>query len=144
MLKSFGKEIRPARVLIYQNAGFLAIIAASMFIEFAGVTRLIFGDEHLLSDFQPVILNAVLILSVWLLVNISTRRLLHRNQHLEEFLRVCAWCRRIYYKDRWIRLEEFMQEGLDTPTSHGICKECKEQQMKALEQARQQQIKSAA
>jgi len=34
-------------------------------------------------------------------------------------MRVCAWCRRIDYHGRWMPLEEFLQQGFDTPTTHG-------------------------
>jgi len=33
-------------------------------------------------------------------------------------------------------LEEFMRQGFDTPTTHGICTGCLEQQQAALEKAR--------
>ena len=63
-------------------------------------------------------------IGVWLLVAGSTRRVLAQLKYLEEFMKVCAWCRRIEHQGRWMPLEEFFQQGFDTPTSHGICKEC--------------------
>jgi hypothetical protein len=52
-------------------------------------------------------------------------------------MRVCAWCRRIFYRNRWIRLEEFMRQGFDTPTSHGICPECMRAETEQIERARE-------
>jgi hypothetical protein len=52
-------------------------------------------------------------------------------------MRVCSWCRRINYKGEWVALEQFMKEGFDTPTTHGICPECLENQRKALVKAKQ-------
>jgi hypothetical protein len=77
------------------------------------------------------------ILAVWLLVMASTRRILERVKYLEGFLKVCAWCRRIDHKGSWMPLEEFMKQGFDTPTSHGICQECLAMQKAAAERARQ-------
>jgi hypothetical protein len=77
------------------------------------------------------------VLGVWFLVSMSTRRILERVQYLEKFLRVCAWCRRINYHEEWMRLEEFMQQGFDTPTTHGICSECLQRQQDAIERANQ-------
>ena len=37
-----------------------------------------------------------------------------------------------------MRLEDFMQQGFDTPTTHGICAECLEKQKAAIERAKQQ------
>jgi hypothetical protein len=78
----------------------------------------------------------LLVLGVWFLVSMSTRRILDRIRYLEKFMRVCAWCRRINYHEEWMRLEEFMQQGFDTPTSHGICPECFQKQKAAIEQAK--------
>ena len=78
----------------------------------------------------------LLFLAVWLLVSNSTRRLLKQVRQLEDFLRVCSWCRRIDYKGEWMRMEDFMQQGFDTPTTHGICPECLERQTAAIERAK--------
>jgi len=78
----------------------------------------------------------LLFLAVWLLVSNSTRRLLRQVRQLEDFLRVCSWCRRIDYKGEWMPLEEFMEQGFDTPTTHGICPECLRQKKEAIERER--------
>ncbi len=144
MEKIFENEVRPARVLFYQNVGFLAIIAVCMLDEMVGLTSLIFANQPYITDFRQTILKMLLILGVWLLVSGYTRRAIERIHYLEGFLKVCAWCRRIDYKGRWIRLEEFMKEGFDTPTSHGICDECLQQQMDALQRAKRMQKESHA
>jgi hypothetical protein len=33
-------------------------------------------------------------------------------------------------------LEEFMQQGFDTPTTHGICKECLSREKEAYERSK--------
>jgi hypothetical protein len=62
-------------------------------------------------------------------------------------MRVCAWCRRIHFKGEWMPLEEFMRQSFDTPTTHGICKDCLRQQQAAIDRAklaRQQAAKTPA
>ena len=118
------KEARPTKVLLYQSIGFLAIIGLCMLDELIGLSALILGNQPYISDFKQSILKALLIFGVWLLVAGSTRRVLAQLKYLEEFMKVCAWCRRIEYKGRWMPLEEFFEQGYDTPTSHGICREC--------------------
>lgn len=81
-------------------------------------------------------LEFLLVLAVWLLVSASTRRILERVKYLEQFMRVCAWCRRINYQGEWMPLEEFMRMSFDTPTTHGICKECVRQQEAAIARVR--------
>ena len=131
------KEKKPITVLWVQSAGFLAVIAVCMVDELTGLTALIMGNQPYITDFRSTILKALLILAVWLLVTGSTRRVLERTQYLESFMRVCAWCRRIEHKGQLMSLEEFFQQGFDTPTSHGICQECLEKTKAAIERSRQ-------
>ena len=112
------KEARP-RIFLYQSVGFLAIIALSWLDEVLGLSTLIFGDHPYIPEFHVSILVMLFTLGVWLLVARATRRALERLRYLEGFLIVCAWCRRIEYHGRWMPLEEFLQQGFDTPTSHG-------------------------
>jgi hypothetical protein len=123
------------KVLSYESFGFLAIIALCWLNSLLGLPSLIFEGRLKMSDFQSPVLQMLIILGVWLLVSASTRRLMDRVEQLEQFLRVCSWCRRIDYKGKWIRLEDFMQQGFDTPTTHGICPECLERQKPVNESA---------
>jgi hypothetical protein len=127
------REVRPAKVLLYQSAGFLAVIAVCWVDEFAGLTQLIMGNIPFIANFRESTLKMLLILCVWLLVAGATRRVLAHLRYLESFMKVCAWCRRIQYKGQWMRLEEFLEQGFETPTSHGICAQCLEQRRAAIE-----------
>ena len=53
-----------------------------------------------------------------------TLRLLGRLQHLEDLLRVCAWCRKIGYKGKWLRMEDYFAQGHNLYTTHGMCPDC--------------------
>ena len=126
-----------ARIVLYQNLGFLGILVLSFLDALIELRSSLASDHYswgLLLN-RPT-LEVLLTLGVWYLVNTSTRRILEHLHYLEQFLHVCAWCRRIHYKDEWMRLEEFMQKGFDTPTTHGICPECFQQQKAAIHTAR--------
>ena len=131
------KGARPGKVLLYQSVGFLAIIAVCMLDELVGLSSLLLGDQPFISDFRGSILKATLIFGVWLLVSGSTRRVLEHIKYLEAFMKVCAWCRRIEHNGEWMPMEQFFEQGFDTPTSHGICQECLEKTKASIEQARQ-------
>ncbi|MBC8096043.1 MAG: hypothetical protein H7Y43_09540 [Akkermansiaceae bacterium] len=133
------REARP-KILLYQSVGFLSIIGLSWLDEWLGLSKLVFGDRAFVPEFHASILSMLFILAVWLLVTTSTRRILDRVRYLEGFLKVCAWCRQIDHQGRWMPLEEFMQQGFDTPTSHGICPQCLAQQKAAVERTRQARI----
>ena len=130
------------RIVFIQNLGFLAIIALCYLDELLRLPALIFSDHPFI--FRRSTLEMLLFFVVWLLVSASTHRLLKRIRQLEEFMRVCAWCRRIDYKGKWMTLENFMEQGFDTPTTHGICPECLREQEKALKRKKLERKGAAA
>ena len=90
------------KIVFVQNLGFLAIIVLCYLDELLKLPALIFSNHPFV--FRRSTLEMLLFLVVWLLVSGSTHRLLKRIRQLEEFMRVCAWCRRIDYRangSRW-------------------------------------------
>ena len=126
---------RLTTIVTYQNLGFLAIIALCYFDEVLQLPSLIFSNHPLDLVYQRPMLEMLLFLTVWLLVSGLTHRLLKRVRHLEAFMRVCAWCRRIDCQGEWMRLEDFMEQGFDTRTTHGICPECQQQLKERIDRA---------
>lgn len=53
-----------------------------------------------------------------------------RLHYLEEFVRVCAWCRKLNVGEEWIPVEEFFERKFETMTSHGMCPACLVEQRK--------------
>ena len=134
------EKIRFGKVLVCQSIGFVAIILLSWFNEVVGLRSLILGDHPYISDFRESTLEMLFVLAIWFIVVGATRRLLTRANHLESFLRVCSWCRRIGTDGRWVQLEEFMSVKFDTLTSHGMCEDCVKKQMAAFEAQAKQKL----
>ena len=132
-----GKKDEPTRVLMYESVGFLAIITLSWLDELLSLPSLLLHGNHYVPDFHESTVEMLLVLAVWLLVFGSTRRLLVRVRYLEAFMRVCAWCHRVHFKGRWMPMEQFFQQGFDTPTTHGICPHCLAQSKASLNLARE-------
>lgn len=130
------KSSQLSKVLLYQHVGFLIVIVLCFLDELLKLPALIFSDHPFAFIFRVPTLEMLLFLAVWLMVSTSTRRLLQRVRHLESFMRVCSWCRRIDYKGEWLPLERFMEQGFDTPTTHGICQDCLEKQRVAMLKAK--------
>ena len=42
-----------------------------------------------------------------------------------DFIRVCAWCKRIEHDGKWISFDEFVKELHEERLTHGICNDCK-------------------
>ncbi len=133
-----------ARIVVYQNLGFLGIMVIGYLDELIKLPTLIFSDHPFAFMFRRSTLDMLIVLAVWFLVSTSTRRILERIRYLEKFMRVCAWCRRIDYKGEWMRLEDFMEQGFDTPTTHGICPECLQRQREAIERGKMKRKTAAA
>ena len=133
------KNSQLTKIVLYQNFGFLGVIILCFLDDLLQLPSLIFSNHPFAFMYRRSTLEMLLVLGVWFLVSMSTRRVLERIHYLEKFMRVCAWCRRINYHDEWMRLEEFMQQGFDTPTTHGICAECLQRQKDAIERTRQRQ-----
>ena len=125
-----------AKVLSRQSLGFIVIIALTWLDELIALPSLIFGDQSFLFDFRESALKMLLVLAVWFLLIGSTRRALSHARYLEGFMRVCAWCRHIDFKGKWISMEDFLQQGFDTPTTHGICPTCLAKNQAAIRRAR--------
>jgi len=138
------KNSQLTRIVLYQNLGFLCILAICYLDDLLELPALIFSDHPFAFVYRRSTLDILLVLAVWFLVSRSTHRILDRISYLEKFMRVCAWCRRINFKGEWMPLEEFMRQGFDTPTTHGICADCRHQQEAAIEKAKQARKNAAA
>lgn len=132
-----------SKIEVYQNLGFLAILVLCFLDDLLQLPGFIFSDHPFAFLYRRSTLDILLVLGVWFLVSRSTRRTLDRVHYLEKFMRVCAWCRRIHYKGEWMPLEEFMQQSFDTPTTHGICKDCLKRQQDIIDRAKQARKQSA-
>lgn len=112
-----------SRILWYQTIGFLGIIALSWLDELINLPDLLFGGRST-SNWHEAVLETAVAVAVWIPLRISTQRLLSRLYHSEEFLRMCAWCRRLDRDGEWLPTEEYFSKGFDVHTSHSICPEC--------------------
>lgn len=123
-----------SQILAVELIGFLAIIALSWANELFGLPSLIFGGGHRINWPESVLETAIIAL-VAIPVLVLTRRLVLRLHYLEEFLRVCSWCRKLSAGNEWIPVEEFFERTFDMRTSHGMCPACLAEQKGKLRRA---------
>jgi hypothetical protein len=114
-------------ILRREALGFALIIVGVWVAEFLRLPHLLFGEPAVVS-WTRALLRSSFILLIWGGVYLTTRQLVNRLHELEEFLRLCSWCRRIEHDGKWLTIEEFFGSHLTTETSHGICPECAEKQ----------------
>jgi hypothetical protein len=120
MKQNKGKE----NIILWIEAfGFSLLIVLSWLTEAIRIPHYLF-NEPFAPDWRRAILRTIVISLIWLWVHLATRRLLKRLHHLEEFLRICSWCRKVCHDDEWLTMEDYFNSKFATRTSHGMCPEC--------------------
>ncbi len=125
---------KPQRILLIENLGFLALVLLSWANEFLDLPRIAFGGNTQV-NWRESAMETLLVLIVWALAYVATKKLLARLYYLEGFLRVCAWCRKIGQDDDWVPVEQFFATGFDVTATHGICPACMEKVIAERDQA---------
>jgi hypothetical protein len=110
-------------ILGKEAAGFSTIIAITWVVEITHLQHYLYG-EPMEFNWRRVLLRTLAFACVWAWVHFTTRRVLQRLHHLEEFLRICSWCRKVNHGEEWLTMEEYFGSKFNTETSHGICPEC--------------------
>ena len=121
--KSVGEPILRRAAL-----GFSVIILLTWVAEIIRLPHLLYGEPPAFL-WSRVLLRTVVMLVIWAWVHFAARRLLRRLHHLEEFLLVCSWCRKVGHDGEWLTMEEYFGSKFSTETSHGICPECAKNQI---------------
>ncbi len=117
-------------VLRYECIGFALIVLVVWIDELTGLGRFLLGSAARPGDWRDSLVETLLIVLVWAGVFIMTKRLVAHSLYLEGLLRICAWCRKVGYRDKWVPMEDYFAEGFHVRSTHGICPEC----LKKLEQ----------
>jgi len=120
------------KALLWQSLGFLIIVVLTWSDALFDLAHAIFGLPHREEDLNRTMITTVVIVFLWMLSAYKVYRVVSRLSYLESFLHVCAWCRRIEYKDRWLSLEAHFTEKTGRSPSHGICPECSEKMLRPV------------
>jgi hypothetical protein len=120
-------------ILWNENVGFSLMIVLSWLTELFHIPHLVFG-EAFTPNWQRALLRTFVIMLIWGWVHLVTKRLLRRLYHLEEFLRICGWCRKVCSNDEWLTTEKYFNSKFATHTTHGMCPECLQKSKLELEQ----------
>ncbi|MBI2517204.1 MAG: hypothetical protein HYV95_09835 [Opitutae bacterium] len=109
-------------ILLKQALAFASLIVLSWVSEILHVS-LLFGASAEF-NWARVIARTLVLVAVWAWMHWTTRRVLRRLHHLEEFVHVCSWCRKVGSDDQWLTMEDYFGEKFSAQTSHGICPAC--------------------
>lgn len=111
-------------VLWCQSAGFVLLIVLSWTNEWQGVSQALFGGGPHTRDWRDSALQTLIIIYVWAIVWGLSKRMADRLHYLGTFLRLCAWCRKVGHRGKWMQVEEYFAEDFRIQTTHGMCPEC--------------------
>lgn len=120
-------------ILWIEALGFSFLIAMSWLAEVFKIPHYLF-NEPFVANWHRAILRTVVILLIWGWVYFLTWRMLKRLHELEEFLRICSWCRKVCDDEEWLKLEDYFSSKFAMRTSHGMCPECLKKKVQELAQ----------
>jgi hypothetical protein len=126
---------KESSILWIEAFGFTLLILLSWATEVVRLPHLIFG-ETFIPNWHRALLRTVVIALVWIWVHIATNRLLKRLHYLEDFLRICGWCRRVCHEGEWLELEKYFSSKFDTKTTHGMCPDCLKEKVEEISTAK--------
>ena len=115
-------------ILRGQTLGFSFLLGLMWIAELLHVPARVFGDSPE-SMWARVAIRSSVLVAIWLIVHLTTSRLLKRLHELEGFLRICSWCRKVGDKGDWLTMEDYFDSRFQTGTSHGICPACSKRQL---------------
>ncbi|MDK9707571.1 MAG: hypothetical protein OEL83_11035 [Desulforhopalus sp.] len=105
---------------------FCAMLLVIWLDEFVDVPYLFFGSPSTPFRMAEYIFETATCTIVGLVIIGSTILYLRKNEKIERFIRVCAWCRKIKLDNQWIPMESFLEKKYTLKSSHGICLDCLE------------------
>lgn len=111
-------------ILWNEGFGFSSLIILAWLSELLHIPHYIFG-EGFAPDWNRAALRSLVLFLIWGWVHLSTKRLLKHLHYLEEFQRICGWCRRVCHNDEWLTLEQYFNTKFDAKTTHGMCPSCR-------------------
>jgi hypothetical protein len=111
--------------LIAGEAGLFLLVTIVLWLdEFVDLPHLLLGSPETPSRPEEYIIETISILLVAIVSITITLILLRRSRRIERFLRVCAWCRKVWVDGKWVSFEEYALKRHSLQSSHGICEEC--------------------
>jgi hypothetical protein len=131
----------PKQVLHWQKAvlwhglGFVTLLVLTWFDALFDLMHVILGHPPRTANIGEVEIKTAVIILLWIGSAYKLYQIVSRLSYLENFLHVCAWCRKIQHQDVWLSLEEHFQQRTGGEVSHGICPQCAERFKKEIERS---------
>lgn len=75
-------------------------------------------------NWRESLLESACVLVLAAVVTAMSYRALHRIRYLEEFMRVCSSCKRVFTGGVWISMDQYLNEQTEVRILRGLCPDC--------------------
>lgn len=111
-------------IIFYESLGFGTLIIFIWAEEIFDLPHNLFGFRETPINWVESVTESFVILALAIPVILLSWRFLKRIKHLESFLLICSFCKRIKVDENWIPVEKYVAEHSTSKFSHGFCPEC--------------------
>lgn len=112
------------RILALEFAGFQFVLLVILLDEFFDLESRLRGLPPLPINWFHLLLETGSVAILMVAVMTCTFWLFRQIRRLESLVVVCAWCKKVRFRGRWISLEQYLQQRQEGEASHGMCPEC--------------------
>jgi hypothetical protein len=112
-------------ILLLELVGFGAVLLLLWLDEYLDLPFRYLGALQTPARPQEFWFEALAVLLLGILVIAATLWVFRRLRFLEDFIRVCAWCRKVEVGDQWLTFEDYMKLQHDVKATHSICPACR-------------------
>ncbi|MGI8889747.1 MAG: hypothetical protein ACR2G0_03055 [Chthoniobacterales bacterium] len=112
-------------ILLLELVGFGGVLAIIWLDEYIDIPNLYFGAAKTPARPQEYWFETCAVLLLGTCIVLATLWVFRRLRIIENFIRVCAWCRRVNLEDHWLSFEDYMKVQHDVRSTHGICPDCR-------------------
>ena len=112
------------RAVLWLSLGFITIIVLTWCDALFDFAHFIVGSPQQPANAGEIATKTVVILFLWIFSAYKVYRIVSRLSYLENFVHLCAWCKRIEKDNQWLSLEDHFLKSSGQTVSHGMCPEC--------------------
>ena len=112
-------------ILGLELVGFAAVIAVLWLDEYVDVPHRLFHALKTPMRPEEFWFEALTVLLVASGIVAATLWVFQRLRVMENFVQVCAWCRKVNANGEWVSFEQYMKREHDVDSTHDICPECR-------------------
>lgn len=118
------QEVYWQQALLWHGLGFVTIVMVLWADKLFQIGQHLGVSEENTESYLEVSAKSGVVVLLWMFSAYKVYLIVSRLSYLESFLHVCAWCRKIEMKNKWLTVEQHFAQQTGGKASHGICPDC--------------------